>query len=112
VSVARALVLQPSLLLLDEPFSALDESIRHALQDDLRSLWQSLPMTVVFVTHSIAEAVYLADRAIVFSGAPGTILSDQPIALPHERNAALRLSPQFSAEMKKISELISFRGER
>src|SRR6185312_5301483 len=58
VSVARALVLEPTLLLLDEPFSALDETIRHTLQDDLRKLWRSLKMTTIFVTHSISEAAY------------------------------------------------------
>ncbi len=104
VSVARALVFQPSLLLLDEPFSSLDESIRHSLQDDLRSLWQTLKMTIVFVTHSIAEAAYLSDRAIIFSKAPVRIVSDQVIGLDRVRTSKVRHEKQFLDEVKKMSE--------
>lgn len=107
VSVARALVFQPTLLLLDEPFSALDESIRHSLQDDLRSLWHTLKMTIVFVTHSIAEAVYLSDRAIVLSKLPARIVSDQSIGLKSERKPNIRHNQQFNAEVQRISGLLS-----
>ncbi len=90
VSLARALITNPRLLLLDEPFAALDEITRQRLDEQLRGLWMDRGMTVVFVTHSTAEAVFLADRAIVMTKRPGRIMLDQPIDLPRERVGALR----------------------
>lgn len=99
VSVARALVSKPSLLLLDEPFAALDERTRHRLQEDLRALWITLGMTVVFVTHSASEAVFVSDRALVLSGAPGRVIGDHAISLGRERVSALRSDPAFVREV-------------
>ncbi|MEK7356684.1 MAG: ABC transporter ATP-binding protein [Bdellovibrionota bacterium] len=104
VSVARALVTQPSLLLLDEPFAALDENARFGLQEDLRSLWQSARMTTVFVTHSVQEAVYLSDRAVVLSPRPARILLDREIALPVMRPASIRTDAAFIHEMETIQK--------
>jgi NitT/TauT family transport system ATP-binding protein len=88
VSLARAMVTHPRLLLLDEPFAALDEITRQRLDEQLRDLWIASGMTVVFVTHSTAEAVFLAQRAIVLSTRPGRIVHDRLIDLPEERSAS------------------------
>jgi NitT/TauT family transport system ATP-binding protein len=97
-SLARALVTRPRLLLLDEPFAALDELTRMALDDELRRLWQGSGLSVVFVTHSIAEAAYLAQRVVVLSRRPARIVLDRTIALPEARDAALRADPAFARE--------------
>ena len=102
-SVARALTTQPNLLLLDEPFAALDEPTRHALQIQLRNIWMALGMTVLFVTHSVTEAVFLADRVIVLSQRPGRLLLDQKVALPQARNAELRTSLEYITEVRRIT---------
>lgn len=107
VSVARALVTEPSLLLLDEPFAALDESTRHSLQIDLRKRWLAKSPTVFFVTHSISEAVFLADRIIVFSARPGRVIADHEVELPSERTEDLRLSLDFLKQVQKVNEIIS-----
>jgi NitT/TauT family transport system ATP-binding protein len=96
VSLARALVTRPRIMLLDEPFAALDEITRQRLDDQLRALWIELGMTVLFVTHSVAEAAYLAERCVVLSRRPARIMLDQPIDLPRERAAALRAEPRFA----------------
>ena len=111
VSLARALVGRPKLLLLDEPFAALDEITRQHLDDLLRDLWQRTGMTVLFVTHSIQEAAYLADRVIVFSRRPARIMLDHPLALPTAREAALRTSPEFAGQARVLFEALQ-RGER
>jgi NitT/TauT family transport system ATP-binding protein len=105
-SVARALITRPNLLLLDEPFAALDEPTRHALQQQLREIWTALGMTVLFVTHSISEAVFLADRVIVLSQRPARILLDSAINLPPARRAALRTSLNYVQEMSRISAAV------
>lgn len=102
VSLARALVTQPSLLLLDEPFAALDEESRHSLQDELYRQWRNLGMTVVFVTHAVAEAAYLATRTIVFSSRPARIILDRRSELTGERSLALRTSTAYMQEMEAI----------
>lgn len=106
VAVARALVTKPSLLLLDEPFAALDENSRFALQKDLRKRWQAEKPTVLFVTHSITEAVFLADRIIVLSGRPGKIIADHQVNLPIERSEHLRLEVSFLQEVQKVHSLV------
>ena len=95
VSIARALVTEPSLLLLDEPFAALDELTRQRLDERLRALWLTRKMTVVFVTHALAEAAFLADRALIMSRRPGRIVLDHTLALPAERSLDLRTSLPF-----------------
>jgi NitT/TauT family transport system ATP-binding protein len=111
VSLARALVTQPDLLLLDEPFAALDEITRQHLDEQLHQLWRQRAMTVVFVTHSIIEAAFLAQRAIVFSRRPARIMRDHTLDLPAERTAALRTDPSFAREMRLLFEALE-KGER
>jgi NitT/TauT family transport system ATP-binding protein len=98
-SLARALVTRPRLLLLDEPFAALDEITRQALDEQLRALWREHPMTVVFVTHSIAEAAFLAERAVVLSARPARVVLEHWLDLPGERTAELRADGRFAREM-------------
>ncbi len=85
VSLARALAVQPEVLLMDEPFSALDAITRESLQDELIHIWQKTGKTILFVTHDIDEATYLADRVIVLSGSPGRIVAEHRISRPHPR---------------------------
>jgi NitT/TauT family transport system ATP-binding protein len=100
VSLARALVTAPRLLLLDEPFAALDEITRFRLDVQLRELWRRRGMTVIFVTHSISEAAFLANRAVVLTRRRGGIKLDRRLDLPGERTNALRGDARLSAEMK------------
>lgn len=109
-SLARALVTDPSLFLLDEPFAALDEITRHRLDEQLRDLWARRRMTVIFVTHSINEAVFLAQRAIVLSSRPGRLLLDRRIKLPDERTEELRTTAAFAREAHALH--IALRGEQ
>jgi NitT/TauT family transport system ATP-binding protein len=101
-SVARALTTRPNLLLLDEPFAALDEPTRHGLQVQLREIWSALGMTVLFVTHSVTEAVFLADRIIVLSHRPARIVTDERIALPPARSSDLRVSVDYLNEVRRV----------
>jgi len=101
-SVARALTTRPNLLLLDEPFAALDEPTRHGLQMQLREIWSALRMTVLFVTHSVTEAVFLSDRIIVLSHRPAQIVADERIALPPARPADLRTDSSYINEVRRI----------
>ena len=90
VSIARALVTHPRILLLDEPFAALDEITRFRLNDDLLRLWRTQGWTVIFVTHSVFEAVYLSTRVVVMSPRPGRIVADMKIDLPQPRESGMR----------------------
>lgn len=108
-SLARALVTEPSLFLLDEPFAALDEITRHRLDEQLRQLWAARRMTVLFVTHSINEAVFLAQRAVVLSRRPARVLLDRAISLPGERNDDLRTTAAFAREAHALH--VALRGE-
>jgi NitT/TauT family transport system ATP-binding protein len=110
VSLARALVTQPSLLLLDEPFAALDEITRQHLDEQLRSLWATQRMTVLFVTHSTIEAAFLADRAIVFSARPAKIVLDHRLDLPVKRIATLRAEPHFATQTHVLFEALERGG--
>ena len=101
VSIARALVTRPRLLLMDEPFAALDEFTRHKLQEDLLSLWHELGCTVVFVTHSIYEAAFLARRIALMTPRPGRI--DHEIASPLRPGAEARLDPAYAALVARLT---------
>jgi NitT/TauT family transport system ATP-binding protein len=103
VSIARALVTDPDLLLLDEPFAALDEITRMALNDDLLRLWEGRRTTVVFVTHSVFESVYLSTRIAVMTARPGRIAADLRVELPQPRDRALRTSPAYAAICAAVS---------
>jgi len=103
VSIARALVTDPDLLLLDEPFAALDEITRMALNDDLLRLWERRRPTVVFVTHSVFESVYLSTRIAVMASRPGRIVADLPVELPQPRERTLRTSPGYAALCATVS---------
>ena len=102
-SLARAVVTRPRLLLLDEPFAALDEITRQRLDDQLRMLHASLRMTVVFVTHSIAEAAYLADRAIVLSSRPARVILDHVVDLPPDRTSGIRTEAAFVHQLGELA---------
>jgi NitT/TauT family transport system ATP-binding protein len=95
IAIIRALAWNPSILLMDEPFSALDELTKDQLQDELLKIWDTERKTVLFVTHNVSEAVYLADRVFVMSARPGRLKEIIPIELPRPRNQELRLQPQF-----------------
>jgi len=95
VSIARALAVEPELLLMDEPFGALDEIVRDHLNEQLLQLWAKTNKTVIFVTHSIPEAVFLSTRIVVMSPRPGRILDVIPSTLPRERNLDIRETPEF-----------------
>ncbi|OJH35832.1 nitrate/sulfonate/bicarbonate ABC transporter ATP-binding protein [Cystobacter ferrugineus] len=110
VSLARALVTRPRLLLLDEPFAALDELTRNRLDDQLLALWKELGMTVLFVTHSLSEAAYLAQRAVVLSRRPARVMLDRRLDLPAERRASLRSEPGFARELGLLQEALE-RGD-
>jgi NitT/TauT family transport system ATP-binding protein len=107
VSIARALVTEPQLLLLDEPFAALDEITRFKLNEDLLALWQSQRWTVIFVTHSVFESVFLSNRIVVMTKRPGRIAADVPIDLPYPRQAALRTQSDYTQLCAKLSAILA-----
>jgi len=111
VSIARALAFEPALLLMDEPFGALDEMTRERLNLELLSIWQQLGSTVVFVTHSISEAVFLSSRVVVMSPRPGRIAGTVPIDLPYPRAVETREAPRFFELVTEVRELLRTRGE-
>jgi NitT/TauT family transport system ATP-binding protein len=102
VSIARALVLDPAILLMDEPFGALDEIIRDHLNDQLLRLWERTRKTVIFVTHSIAEAVFLSTRIVVMSPRPGRIIDVIDNQLPVRRSLDIRDTPEFAALAHRV----------
>lgn len=105
-SIARAIVTNPQVLLMDEPFAALDEFTRFRLNDDLLALWHQNQWTVVFVTHSIREAVFLSQRVVVMSPRPGRILADVHVELPDRRDEALRSSHALADQCAHIAALL------
>ncbi len=107
VSIARALVTEPELLLMDEPFAALDEITRFALNDDLLQMWQTLRMTIVFVTHSVFESVYLSNRIAVMSPRPGRVVTELAGDAPYPRGRDFRTSPEYVALCRRASDALS-----
>jgi NitT/TauT family transport system ATP-binding protein len=106
-SIARALVTRPHLLLMDEPFAALDEITRFKLNDDLLVLWAALGMTTVFVTHSVFESVYLSQRIVVMTPRPGRIASELRIDAPHPRDASFRTSTEYAGYCRLASDALA-----
>ncbi len=105
VSIARALAGEPRLLLMDEPFAALDEPTRQALNDDLKRLSREDRITVIFVTHSVTEASYLSDRVLVMTPRPGRIKAEIGLHLPR-RGPGLRSSPEFAAAQAQVAKAL------
>ena len=106
-SIARALVTEPKLLLMDEPFAALDEITRFRLNNDLLALWQSLGKTVVFVTHSVFESVYLSQRIVVMTSRPGRVFTELLIDAPYPRDERFRTSADYVGHCRQVSEALA-----
>jgi len=110
VSIARALSFDPALLLMDEPFGALDEMTRERLNAELLRIWEASGSTIVFVTHSIAEAVFLSTRIVVMSARPGRISKVIPVDLPQPRTQATREEPRFFELATEVREALHMGG--
>ncbi|MDQ2634295.1 MAG: ABC transporter ATP-binding protein [Pseudomonadota bacterium] len=106
VSIARGLVTKPRLLLMDEPFAALDEITRFKLNGDLLELWQEERFTVVFVTHSVFESVFLSSRIVVMAARPGRVFREIAVDAPYPRNEAFRTSPDYAALCRETSGVL------
>ncbi|NKJ40278.1 ABC transporter ATP-binding protein [Rhizobium sp. SG570] len=106
VSIARALSYEPDILLMDEPFGALDDFTRHEMHDELIRIWKTRGLTVVFVTHSLSEALYLSDQIVVMAPRPGRVKSIVPVLNPRVSNPALRASPDYVRQMQELEALI------
>ena len=106
VAIARALVTRPRVLLMDEPFAALDEITRQRLNTDLLGWWQSQPLAVMFVTHSVFEAVFLSQRVIVMSARPGRVVAEQRIAEPYPRDPGFRTSTRYAEACRHLSQAL------
>ncbi|MDB5961335.1 MAG: sulfonate transporter ATP-binding protein [Massilia sp.] len=109
VAIARVLALDSPIMLMDEPFGALDALTRRNLQDELLRIWAELKKTIIFVTHSIEEAIYLADRIVVMTYRPGTVKRDIMVDLPRERDPA---SPEFNALKRELGQLVMEEQQR
>lgn len=106
VSIARGLVTKPRLLLMDEPFAALDEITRFRLNNDLLELWQDERFTVVFVTHSVFESVFLSNRIVVMAARPGRVFREIPVDAPYPRDETFRTSPDYAALCREASGVL------
>ncbi len=106
VNLARALAIDPEVLLMDEPFAALDAQTREIMQRELLKIWGERKRTVLFITHQIDEAIYLADRVLVFSFRPGRLTADIRIPFPRPRDLALKRSPEFLRHVDEVWKLI------
>ena len=106
VAIVRALSYNPPILLMDEPFGALDAITRDNLNNLLLEIWESTRKTVLFVTHSISEAVYLSDRIIVMGTSPGRVLKDLRVNLPRPRSEDTRLAPEFYTLVRELREML------
>jgi len=103
VAIARVLALDSPIMLMDEPFGALDALTRRTLQDELLRIWMEFKKTVLFVTHSIQESIYLADRVVVMTYRPGTVKQIVPVQLPHPRDIN---SAQFVTLQKELTQMV------
>ena len=106
VSLARSLVTDPSLLLMDEPFGALDEITRARLDSELLQWWAARRLTVLFVTHSIVEAVFLSQRVVVMAARPGRVVAEVAIDAPYPRDPSFRMTPQFNGWAQQLQDLL------
>ncbi len=107
VSIARALATEPQLLLMDEPFAALDEITRFKLNNDLLVLWRELRRTVIFVTHSVFESVFLSQRILVMTPRPGRVYAEIAVDAPYPRDEAFRTSADYAGYCRRVSEALS-----
>ena len=106
VSIARALITKPQLLLMDEPFAALDEITRFKLNNDLLELWEKFGWTVIFVTHSVFESVYLSERIIVMAARPGRVFTDLTVDAPYPRHEEYRTSGIYNENCRRTSDAL------
>jgi NitT/TauT family transport system ATP-binding protein len=106
VAIARALLTRPRILLMDEPFGALDAQTRQLMQEELLGIWERTRQTIVYVTHNIHEAVYMADRVVVLSRRPGRVLAEVKVELPRPRAEAMLGEPAFVHAVERIWSLI------
>ena len=106
VSIARALSYEPDILLMDEPFGALDDLTRKEMHDELIRIWNARGLTVVFVTHSLSEALYLSDQIVVMAPRPGRVKSIVSVLNPRVSDPALRASPEYVSQMRDLEALI------
>jgi NitT/TauT family transport system ATP-binding protein len=107
VSIARALVTRPKLLLMDEPFAALDEITRNRLSNDLLQIWRQSKCTIMFVTHSVYESVFLSNRIVVMAARPGRIVGQLEVPAPYPRGPEFRLSSEYTGYCREVSDLLS-----
>ncbi len=107
VSIARALVTRPRLLLMDEPFAALDEMTRFKLNNDVLRLWQEHGLTVIFVTHSVYESVYLSNRVVVMAARPGRVVADIAIPGTYPRAENFRTTPEYAESCQTVSDALT-----
>ncbi len=106
VSIARAMVTEPRLILMDEPFAALDEITRMKLNDDLLALREKIKCTVIFVTHSVYESVFLSDRIVVMAARPGRVSTELTVPTPYPRNEVFRTTPEYGALCRDTSDAL------
>ncbi len=107
VSIARALATEPYLLLMDEPFAALDEITRFRLNNDLLNVWRELRRTVVFVTHSVFESVYLSQRIVVMTPRPGRVFAEIEVPAPYPREDRYRMSPEYAGYCRQVADALA-----
>ena len=107
VSIARALVTEPHLLLMDEPFAALDEITRFKLNNELTALWHELRRTVIFVTHSVFESVYLSQRIVVMTPRPGKVFAEVTIPAPYPRDETFRTSAEYAGYCRQVADALA-----